>query len=69
MRAAFLATEETVSPLAELLLFAADRAQHVNFTLKPALDTGKIVISDDTPTRPPLIKARDAALTSERLIK
>jgi dTMP kinase len=46
LRAAFLETEETVSPLAELLLFAADRAQHVNFTLKPALDTGKIVISD-----------------------
>lgn len=46
LRAAFLETEETVSLLAELLLFAADRAQHVNFTLKPALDTGKIVISD-----------------------
>mgnify|MGYP002779958002 CR=1 FL=1 len=28
--AAFLETEETVAPLAELLLLAADRAQHVN---------------------------------------
>ncbi|HEX8638947.1 MAG TPA: dTMP kinase [Pyrinomonadaceae bacterium] len=46
LRAAFLETEEIVAPLAELLLFAADRAQHVNFTLKPALDAGKIVISD-----------------------
>lgn len=46
LRAAFLETEETVAPLAELLLFAADRAQHVNFLLKPALDAGKTVISD-----------------------
>ncbi|MCY7377003.1 MAG: dTMP kinase [Pyrinomonadaceae bacterium] len=46
LREAFLETEETVSPLAELLLFAADRAQHVNFLVKPAVAEGKIVISD-----------------------
>ena len=46
LREAFLETEENVSPLAELLLFAADRAQHINFLVKPALSEGKIVISD-----------------------
>lgn len=46
LREAFLETEEDVSPIAELLLFAADRAQHVNFLIKPALGEGKIVISD-----------------------
>lgn len=46
LREAFLETDENVAPLAELLLFAADRAQHVNFLIKPALSEGKTVISD-----------------------
>jgi dTMP kinase len=46
LRAAFLETDENVSPLAELLLFAADRAQHVELLIKPALKDGRIVISD-----------------------
>lgn len=46
LRAAFLETEETVAPIAELLSFAADRAQHVVHFIKPAIGQGKIVISD-----------------------
>ena len=46
LRAAFLETQETVTPMAELLAFAADRAQHVEFLIKPAVKDGKIVISD-----------------------
>ncbi len=46
LRAAFLETEEVVAPISELLLFAADRAQHVELLIKPALEHGRVVISD-----------------------
>ncbi len=46
LREAFLETEEAVAPMAELLAFAADRAQHVEFLIKPSVRDGKIVISD-----------------------
>ena len=46
LREAFLETEETVAPIAEFLLFAADRAQHVEFLIKPAIEEGRIVVSD-----------------------
>jgi dTMP kinase len=46
LRAALLDAEEQVDPLAELLLYAADRAQHVRTLLKPALETSHIVLSD-----------------------
>ena len=46
LRAALLDAEEQVDPLTELLVFAADRAQHVRRVLRPALEAGQVVISD-----------------------
>ena len=46
LRAALLDEMEEVDPLTELLVFAADRAQHVRRMLRPALATGRVVISD-----------------------
>src|SRR5712692_6709005 len=46
LRAALLDVDEQVDPLAELLVFASDRAQHVSKHLLPALAANKIVLSD-----------------------
>jgi dTMP kinase len=47
IRAALLDGEEgSVEPLAELLLYAADRAQHVRRVILPALEAGRLVLSD-----------------------
>ncbi len=46
LRAALLDAQEQVDPLTELLVFAADRAQHVRRLLLPALEAGQIVLSD-----------------------
>lgn len=46
LRAALLDATEEVDPLTELLVFAADRAQHVRRVIRPALESGQIVISD-----------------------
>ena len=46
LRAAFLETTGPVAPMAELLAFAADRAQHVEHLIKPEVLAGKVVISD-----------------------
>jgi len=40
------AKEAKISPLTELMLFNASRAQIVNDVIKPALDEGKVVICD-----------------------
>ena len=40
------ARNKELSPLAELILYAADRAQHIDQVIKPALDQGKWVICD-----------------------
>lgn len=46
LRAALLDAHEQVDPLTELLVFAADRAQHVRRLLRPALQSGQVVLSD-----------------------
>jgi dTMP kinase len=46
LRAALLDATEEVDPLTELLVFAADRAQHVRRVLRPAIEQGRLVISD-----------------------
>jgi dTMP kinase len=46
LRRIVLSGEYTIDPVAELLLFEADRAQHVSGLIKPALQNGKVVISD-----------------------
>ena len=46
LRAALLDAQEQVDPLTELLVFAADRAQHVRRLLRPALESNRIVLSD-----------------------
>ncbi len=38
--------EEKLSSRAELMLFLADRAQHIDCVIKPALKAGKVVICD-----------------------
>ena len=46
MRELLLHSQERVSPTAEALLMAADRAQHVDQVIRPALDAGTWVVSD-----------------------
>lgn len=46
IREVLLDSQEQVDPLAELLLYAADRAQHVRTLLRPALESEHILLSD-----------------------
>ncbi|WP_135853750.1 dTMP kinase [Halorussus salinus] len=38
--------DDDTDPLAELFLFTADHAAHLSETVRPALDEGKVVVSD-----------------------
>lgn len=46
IRGILLDVKTKLVPLAELLLYEADRAQHVAEVIRPALDAGKIVLCD-----------------------
>lgn len=46
VRSLILSPQSVVSPRAEALLYAADRAHHVDTVIEPALADGKVVISD-----------------------
>ena len=46
VREILLDASQEIDPRAEALLYAADRAQHVADVIKPALDAGKVVVSD-----------------------
>lgn len=46
LRSIILNADEKICPSAELFLFLADRSQHVEECIKPALKAGKIVLCD-----------------------
>lgn len=46
IRGILLEASESVAPRAEALLFAADRAHHVETVIRPGLDNGGIVLTD-----------------------
>lgn len=46
LRRIVLHTDEYLDPRAEALLYAADRAQHIQTVVRPALERGEIVLQD-----------------------
>ncbi len=46
VRKVILNPDLTIGPLSEFLLYSASRAQHVEEVIRPALETGKLLISD-----------------------
>lgn len=58
-----------VDPLAELLLFAADRAQHVRTLLRPAIKSGSIVLSDRYADATAAYQGAGRAFTPELITK
>lgn len=46
LREILLNSKSDISPITELFLMTADRSNHVEKVLKPALESGKVVVSD-----------------------
>lgn len=46
LRRLLLDPDSHITPRAEALLYAADRAQHVESVIRPALDAGRVVLTD-----------------------
>jgi dTMP kinase len=46
LREVVLGSHESMTPLTELFVFCADRAEHVAEVLRPALDAGSVVLTD-----------------------
>ena len=46
IREILLHYDEDLSSIAESFLFLADRSQHIEYTIKPAIEKGKIVLCD-----------------------
>ncbi|MBV9487109.1 MAG: dTMP kinase, partial [Frankiaceae bacterium] len=46
LREVLLDRDTTLSPMAEAMLYAADRAQHVDSVIRPGIERGAVVISD-----------------------
>ena len=58
---------EPISPWAELLLFMADRAEHVEKLIRPALNAGKVVICDRFADSSEVYQGRARGLGWERV--
>ncbi|MDQ3817254.1 MAG: dTMP kinase [Acidobacteriota bacterium] len=69
IRTVLLDPQIEVEPLAELLLFAADRAQHVRTLLRPAIESGNIVLSDRYADATAAYQGAGRAFTPELIAK
>ncbi|PYS48443.1 MAG: dTMP kinase [Acidobacteria bacterium] len=69
IRTVLLDAQMEVDPLAELLLFAADRAQHVRRLLRPAIESGSVVLSDRYADATAAYQGAGRAFTPELIAK